>query len=66
MAGVPPPAVPLPPIAANVLAAPVSDDMPVVLDAAEALRHKFRRRIGACYMYERLFGGALLAMTRSL
>ena len=35
MAGVPPPAVPLPPVAANVLAAPISDDVPVVLDAAE-------------------------------
>ena len=35
MAGVPPPAVPLPPIAANVLALPVSDDMPVILDAAD-------------------------------
>ena len=35
MAGLLPPAVPLQPVAANVLAAPVTDDVPVVLDAAE-------------------------------
>ena len=35
MAGILPPAVPLQPVVANVLAAPITDEMPVVLDATE-------------------------------
>ena len=37
MAGIPPPAVPLPPIAVNVPANPITDDMPVLLAAADPL-----------------------------
>ena len=37
MAGVVPPAAPLPPVVAGVLAAPISDEMPVVLAATEPL-----------------------------
>ena len=37
MAGVAPPAAPLPPVVAGVLAAPISDEMPVVLAATEPL-----------------------------